>query len=137
MIHYNELSRDEIETIHLGNEQNILVEKVNYDGPNVFLDHDENDQTTAKYLKLIKSKESYERRYLDDVYGLIDGVKNGIGRAILPVHLIKSEKALQILDPKHALNFPVILHFYKQPYYSELHSQLVSHLKKGCEILNH
>jgi DNA-binding transcriptional LysR family regulator len=133
MIHYHELIRDEIETVSLGNEKNVLVEKANYDGPNVFLDHDENDQTTAKYLKLIKSKESYDRRYLDDVYGLIDGVKNGIGRALLPEHLIKGEKGLHIADKKHPLYFPVILHYFRQPYYPELHKQVVSHLADGCQ----
>lgn len=128
MIHYNEWIRDEVETISLGREKNVLVELNKYDGPNIFLDHDENDQTTAKYLKLIKSKEQYDRRYLDDVYGLIDGVKNGLGRAILPEHLIKNEKTLQIVDKKHVLYFPVVLHFFKQPYYSELHEQITSYL---------
>lgn len=132
MVHYNELIRDEIETITLGQEKNVLVEKVNYDGPNVFLDHDENDQTTARYLKLIKSKASYERRYLDDAYGLIDGVKNGIGRALVPEHLIKGQKGLHIADIKNYLYFPVILHYFKQPYYSDLHKQVVTHLVDGC-----
>lgn len=130
MIHYNELVRDEIETANLGSEKNVLVEKINYDGPNVFLDHDENDQTTAKYLKLITSEESHDRRYLDDVNGLIDGVKNGIGRALVPEHLIKGEK--DIVDRKNPLFFQVILHFFKQPYYSGLHEQVVAHLKIGC-----
>lgn len=132
MIHYTEHVRDEIETVHLGIEKNVLVEKVNYDGPNVFLDHDENDSTTAKYLKLIKAKEFYDRRYLDDVYGLIDGVKNSLGRALVPEHLIKGEKGLHIADRKNPLFFPVILHFFKQPYYSELHEQVVASLTTGC-----
>ena len=88
MIHYNPIYKDEIETVELGTETNVMVERKGYDGPNIFLDHDENDQATAKYLKLIKSKTKYERRYLDDVYGLIDGVKLGLGRAIIPTHLI-------------------------------------------------
>ncbi len=131
MIHYNEWVKDDIETRLLGNERNICVERSGYRGPEVFLDHDENDQTTAKYLKMIKSKKSYERRYLDDVYGLIDGVKNGIGRAIVPEHLIQSERKIRIVDDKNVLHFPVIMHFYKQPYYTELHTHIIQHLELG------
>ena len=133
MVHYEELIRDDVETLLLGREKNVLVEKKGYNGPSIFLDHDENDQTTAKYLKLIKSKKNYQRRYLDEVYGLIDGVKNDLGRALVPEHLIKKEKELSIVDKKNHLIFPVILHYFKQPYYSELHHQILECLIKGCK----
>jgi DNA-binding transcriptional LysR family regulator len=85
------LNRDEIECVKLGTEQNVLVEKENYKGPDIYLDHNETDETTLKYLRKFGSAKKLSRRYLDDVYGLLDGVKLGLGKAILPVHLILSE----------------------------------------------
>ncbi|MCJ8277291.1 MAG: LysR family transcriptional regulator, partial [Bdellovibrionales bacterium] len=55
MIHYNTFHKDEIETLNLGEEENVLVEKKNYKGPNIFLDHDERDEATARYLKMTKN----------------------------------------------------------------------------------
>jgi len=132
MIHYDELVRDDIETLRLGEEKNILVEKRGYKGPDVYLDHDENDQTTARYLRLQKINKNYERRYLDDVYGLIDGVKNGIGRAVIPEHLIKKERSVKIVGKKISLAFPVILHFFRQPYYTDLHKKILAQLLENC-----
>ena len=68
-------------------------------------------------------------RYLDDVYGLIDGVKNGYGQAILPVHLIDGEKDLEIVDPKRTLRVSVYLQFYTQPYYRRVHSYFLSEIE--------
>ncbi|MEM7647247.1 MAG: hypothetical protein AAF203_10075, partial [Pseudomonadota bacterium] len=128
MIHYDPWYKDEIETVLIGHEENVLVEKAGYQGPNIFLDHDERDQATARYLKMIKSKKPYQRRYLDDVYGLIDGVKLGLGRAIIPTHLIKKEKQIKIINKQTLLKFPVILHYYRQPFYTDLHTQIVETL---------
>lgn len=131
MIYYNDLIKDNVEILPLGTERNYLAEKKGYCGEEIFLDHDENDQTTARYLKLFKKQKSYKRRYLDDVYGLIDGVKNGLGRAVIPEHLIVQEPSLKIINKSKSVDFPVKLHFFKQPFYSSLHSQLISVLKKG------
>ncbi|MCB0419835.1 MAG: LysR family transcriptional regulator [Bdellovibrionales bacterium] len=132
MVLYNEWVRDELVTMHLADEINYLTEKKGYSGPNLFLDHHEKDQTTALYLKMKKSKGRMERRYLDDVYGLIDGVKLGIGRAVLPYHLIKDERSIKIVDKKTALSFPVYLHYLHQPFYSDLHKAVVEALTLRC-----
>lgn len=132
MVLYDEIIRDSVETLFLGNEIDVLTEKKGYRGPDIYLDHDENDQTTSKYFRLKGIKKKIHRRYLDDVYGLIDGVKNGLGRAILPVHLIRKEKDLKIVDRKTAIKFPVFLHYHRQPFYTHLHNEIVSHLKLHC-----
>lgn len=130
MIHYQSFERDELEAFHLANEVNVLVEKKGYKGANIFLDHDEQDDTTSKYLKMTKNRNKFTRRYLDDVYGLLDGVRLGLGRAIVPVHLIKNEKGLKPINKDKTLNFPVILHFNRQPYYTDLHNQLIEILRR-------
>ena len=130
MIHYNPIIKDQYEREHLGKEVNALVERKSGNSNDLFLDHDENDQTTSQYLeKYAKGKLNTPRLFLDDVYGLIDGVKEGIGRAVLPVHLIQKDKDIKILSPKKQIHFPVILHYQRKPYYSPLHEEIVSRLK--------
>lgn len=74
----------------------------------IYLDHDENDQTTKTYFSRSKSTfKPLTMRYLDDVYGLIDGVKNGFGKAVLPMHLIENETTLEIIDLQKRLKVPV------------------------------
>lgn len=121
--------RSEIESFELGKEQNVLVERKDYRGPDVYLDHDEDDQTTFRYLKLaaIKAK-SIQRLYLDDVHGILNGVRLGLGRAVLPLHLIQEEKQLHVLHPEKVLKSPYYLSYYRQPFYSKLHQGVVSAL---------
>ena len=76
MIHYHSIIKDEFERVFLGKEDNVLMERKGGAFSNNFLDHDENDQTTSRYLeKYAKDKINNPRLYLDDVYGLIDGVR--------------------------------------------------------------
>ena len=129
MIINYEMNQGGIESLYLGDEKNVLVEKRGYKGDDVYLDHDENDQITSQYLKMIKHKTSYDRNFMDDVYGLIDGVKNGLGRAVIPRHLISEDKNVRIVNNTE-LKIPIYLHFYTQPYYSKLHDLVVEGLKK-------
>ncbi len=124
-------TREELERISLGKERNVLVQKRKYNGPEIFLDHDENDTTTKDYLKLAGRKsKKIERRYLDDIHGLIAGVRRGFGRAVIPKHLLTGE--FEILDPEMVLEIPVFLYFYSQPYYSKLHTKIVNALVEGA-----
>jgi DNA-binding transcriptional LysR family regulator len=124
--------RDDLEILKLGEEQSVLVESKKNRSADFYLDHDENDATTLRYLKLagLPSKK-IRRRYLDDVYGLIDGVKLGLGRAILPLHLIEDDAELRILHPKTLLREPIYLVFYRQPYYTKLHEAVTASLISG------
>lgn len=118
--------REEIESIFLGIEDNVLVESKNYPKVETYLDHDKTDVTTSSYFKIIKKDHTkINKRYLDDVYGLIDGVKSGFGKAILPKHLIKNEKDLKVINPKVKLSVSVYLNYYKQPYYTSLQKEVI------------
>ena len=136
----DKIDREELESLVLGEELNVLVEKKGYKGPEVYLDHDADDQTTALYMKLAKRKTGdLQRRYLDDVYGLVDGVRAGIGRAVLPMHLIKEHlkgtDGLHVIKPEVVLRIPVVLHYYKQPYYTRLHQAVTAALSQNCRKL--
>jgi len=138
------LESEGVESIFLGNEVNVLTHSLTYskskkERSDVFLDHDEQDQTTFKFLKSqsAEPREEIRRVYLDDIYGIIDGVISGLGRAVLPRHLIERNSLIEV-DPKFkAVESPVFLNYYRQPYYSRLHTlvqgalvrELKSHLK--------
>lgn len=132
MILDDRIERAEFERLHLGNEKNVLVEHKNYTGSDIFLDHDAQDMTTINYLK--KSKQPYkdlQRLYLDNVFGIIEGVRLKLGRAVLPLHLVKNEKDFLIINTLQQLEIPVYLYYFNQPYYSRLHTETVEALKIG------
>ncbi len=132
MILDNRLDREELERINLGFEHNVLVQAKKYAGPEIYLDHDENDTVTEDYFKVAKRKiRKFERRYLDDVYGLLDGVADSLGIAVLPMHLIANRRDLEIINHEIVLKTPVSLYFYKKPFYSKLHEVFLDQLIKN------
>ncbi len=121
-----QLSRDAVQSKEVGFEQNILIQKKNYSGPEIYLDHDEFDETTKKYLSRFKKKQKFERRYYDDAYSILEAVKLGLGIAVLPKHLVKSEPDLQIVDGKNVLESSIYLHYFKQDFFTQLQSEVIA-----------
>ena len=128
---------EEIETVALGSEEYVLVESTRYSPVEIYLDHDEIDQITWEYLKkfkLLSKKNSLQRRYVDDTEGLIAGAKQGLGKAVVPKHLLDKKMNLRILHPTQILKTPVILHYYKMPYYSELQKKVLETLTTNAPM---
>ncbi len=121
-----------VRSVPLGNEEYVLVEGRAYRGDPIYLDHDEDDLTTHRYLQAARKPTSGRRQYLDDIYGLLDAVREGLGRAVLPRHLTRSERGLRILNQSVVLQSPVVLNFHEQPFYSNLHKAIVSTLEERC-----
>lgn len=119
-----------IQTDFLGFEDNVMVESKKYKFSGHYLDHDSKDVTTSSYFKLKPElAKSTKKRYLDDVYGLIDGVKLGLGRAVLPTHLISDQKDLKVLFPKTKLQVPIYLLYYKNSYHTRLEKAVINAIK--------
>jgi DNA-binding transcriptional LysR family regulator len=118
------LELEGVESVFLGNEVNVVAHaKSKKSRKDVFLDHDERDQTTLKFFReQSRSTSEMKRIYLDDIYGIIDGVVMGMGRAVLPKHLIEQHQSLEIDKSFKAVESPVFLNYYRQPYYSRLHA---------------
>jgi DNA-binding transcriptional LysR family regulator len=129
-----ELESEGIEAVSLGYEDNVLVTDRARTAPeDVYLDHDERDQVTTRYLRLQGRRGTRVRRqFLDEVYAIMDGVRLGLGQAVLPRHLIADEPGLFEVRGLKPLRLPVILHHYRQPYYTRLHSAVVDALRAGA-----
>lgn len=121
-----------IESLFLGYEENVMICAAGKKKQAIqwILDHDELDEVSVKYQRINKiSSKKLNKRYLDDVYGLIDGVRHGLGVAVVPLHMIEHYKDLEILHSEKILSTEVWLHFYQQPYYTKLHNQVLSAVK--------
>ncbi len=127
----SKIDREDLSHVLLGYEENVLVKSKKYAPREVYLDHDEDDETTLRYLKLLGKKSlNLNRMYLDEVYGLLDGVKKGLGYSVLPKHLIRDHKDLNIVNPHTVLKIPIYLHFYAQSYYPRIHQSVIDALEK-------
>src|SRR5690606_20163679 len=92
---------------------------------NVFLDHDPEDPTTTQFFKLQGGDiPRFDRKFFDDIYGILDAVALGIGRAIVPRHLAKLDERIKIISGYKPLEIPLYLHYRKKPYYTKLHTQV-------------
>lgn len=128
MILDKELQSENLVSKLLGYEENVLVSAKRCSQRDIYLDHDESDQTTVRYLRK-KSSAGLKRSYFDDVYGLIDGVKQGVGVAVLPKHLIENVKGLVVINPDRVLKVPIVLHYYQQPFYTKLQRAVITALR--------
>jgi DNA-binding transcriptional LysR family regulator len=135
MILDHDIKRDDYVSKTLGHERFVLASPKN-GSSKVYLDHDENDETTFKYLRISKGKK-IRRSFLSDIYGLMDGVEAGIGSAVLPLHLIHGRKNIIVSDDRELEN-PVVLNYNRQDHYPKLFSAvidtLISSSKKYLEI---
>jgi DNA-binding transcriptional LysR family regulator len=127
-----QLEDESLEKVPLGEEEYVLASPKKRKVPaDSFLDHDENDQTTSRFFQIQSTQRSgpMHRLFLDDIYGIMDGVKQGLGRAVLPKHLVENDPALQIEKGFKSLRTPIVLHYVKRPYYSKLHQAVINFLK--------
>ncbi len=95
----------------------------------VYLDHDMSDLTTTEFFRHNGQKEKLlKRSFLGDIYGIIDGVQEGLGRAVVPLHLISDTAKIKTVKGFKSLKTPVYLYRLRQPYYTRLHAAAVDAL---------
>ncbi len=131
-----EWKKEDLKGYKLGEEENVLVRsKLNKERENIFLDHDPQDSTTEDFMRLNGQKSrSFKRCYVDDIYGILEGVSLGWGSAIVPKHLIDSnpkyQDSIKIAKGFTPLKTPIWLYHYEQPYYTRLEQMVIDSL---CE----
>lgn len=127
------VDRIHFEGSYLGDEVNIMIEsKTRSTRSEVYLDHDADDQTTINYLRhqgIRKAK--IQRCFVDNVTGIIASVEAGLGRAVMPKHLVKGLKNIKPVADQKELIEPVYLYVLKQPFYSKLHQGVITELMEN------
>jgi DNA-binding transcriptional LysR family regulator len=128
------LDKSNLEAIKLGQEKYVLIEGRNRNSgrDDIFLDNDSADRATENFLKAQGKKSTkFRRSYFDDCYGIIDGVALGLGKAVMPEHLVADHSQIKISKDFKPYKVDVILHYYHQPFYSKLHQAVVETLSKA------
>ncbi len=115
----------------ISEEEVFLVESERCTRKTTYLDHDANDHATLDYFKKNGKDflQSFSRMYLDDIYGIIDGVKMGWGRAVVPKHLIANCKDLKKVSGFKSIKTSIYLIYAEQPYYPRLHKEIRREIK--------
>jgi len=131
----SERERMGIENLRLGVERNVLIESACYSGrEDCYIDHDPRDNFTGRYF-LIQTGATVPkmlRAYFDDIYGLIDAVADGVGRAAVPAYLIRPEHAVRMVPGFKPYEGAVFLSYHAQPCYTELQRAVIDSLQRGA-----
>ncbi|MES2855370.1 MAG: LysR family transcriptional regulator [Bdellovibrionota bacterium] len=133
------IERPDIESVLLGHEENVLVRptRANW-AEDVFLDHDADDTTTNDFFRLQKTTPTkFKRRYMDEIYSVIDGVIEGYGQAIIPKHL-SDVKGIEVVRGMKPMKVPIYAMRFKQAFYTRLQGEafdlLVSEVKSSLKV---
>lgn len=133
-----ECERMGVENAQIGVERNVLIESARFDvRPDCYIDHEPRDNFTERFFlrQTGSTVPKMQRVYFDDIYGLIDAVSQGIGRAVVPVHLVRPEHEVRAVAGYRPFEVPVLLQFHTQPYYTKLQSAVIDTLKRECPPL--
>lgn len=120
-----------IEEVVIGREEYVVIESTRHKNvPAFFLDHGPHDNATESYFKFQKKQTLPQRRFMGEVYAILDGVAAGLGRAVMSVHLVKDDRRFHIVSGYKPYERPLVLCFYRQSYYSPVHQQLLQILSQ-------
>jgi DNA-binding transcriptional LysR family regulator len=128
------LNSPSIEKYLLGYEEYIVIESLEYTCPkNIYLDNSNEDTATEQFFNAQEgSTPKYGRRFMGETYGIIAGVEAGLGRSVMPIHLLSGRPHLKKVEGFNLYKREITLHYKKQSYYSKLHKQVVEKLRANC-----
>jgi DNA-binding transcriptional LysR family regulator len=129
--------RADIETVQLGQEECVMADSAEFpvEGE-IYLDHDPEDPTTAKFFSLQSGKlPEYRRSFMDEIYAITDAVALGLGKAVISRHLVARDPRIRIETGYRSMFVPVLLHYHKQPFYTALQRAVIEELKQRCPTL--
>lgn len=122
--YYPSLSRSNSKKI--GDEEYVIIESSRHKNiPNVYFDHTYLDNATSSFFEYQNNTQDYTRKYVSDVYGIIDCVKSGLGKAVMSKHLVDKESQLNIIRSKKSYKRPIVLSYMTQSYYSPIHLKVL------------
>jgi len=116
----------------IGHEEFVVIESTKHETPaDLYLDHGPEDNATEAYFRdQAKAPKFYRRSFMGDVYGIIDGVEAGLGRAVMSRHLIVNNHKVKQIKGYSAYKRAVTLHYFEQPYYSRLAKAILEEIRE-------
>lgn len=122
---------DLVESEHIFDEDYVLVKPKENPHVDVYLDHDPQDQTTISFLRTHGlAIHNLKRSFCDDIYGVLDGVRFGVGRAIVPRHLIHGVDGIVLEESFEGLRSPVFFHWKRSQRENKLTQDVREAIKK-------
>jgi DNA-binding transcriptional LysR family regulator len=119
-----------LEEHNLGVERYVLIESsIKNARKCTYLDHDEGDKYTTDFFALQGWEDrKFSRSYLDDNHGILSGVQQGLGKAVVPIHLLRTQSGIKVVKGLTPLEKPIYFYYFKQNFYSRLHQEVVKAL---------
>ncbi|MFK7827009.1 MAG: LysR family transcriptional regulator [Oligoflexales bacterium] len=120
----------------IGYESYVVIESNTCEtNPNVYIDNSPEDIATEAFFRSQPQlTPKYQRIFLGDCYGIIDGVEKGLGRAVMPAHLLQSNDRIQIVKGFNAYLLEVYLNYFSQPFYSPIQKEIIRHIKERAPL---
>ncbi len=131
-------SRAGFESLRLGCEQNVLVRGRQANLRNdLYLDHNVHDDFTEQFFSIqgISTGGSLRRSFCADIYGIIDAVAAGLGKGVVPLHMVEHDPRIVVIREAGILETDVNLQFQTREHYSKLHTEVVHALQEGVPRL--
>lgn len=127
------LKKQEVENHLIGHEEYVLIQSTAKSARReLYIDMDEDDTITQDFFNIQSRKTGeFKRNFLSDIYSIIDGVKLGMGRAVVPLHLINDVKGVEVVSGYTSMMVPVHLCYYKQAFFTALQTQAIELIQKG------
>lgn len=124
------MQKPHISEVLLGHEEYVVIESSKHkNSPNVYLDHNPQDTATESFFAAQKNApKNYIRSYMGDIYGVLDGVEEGLGRAVMSKHLLKDRKNIKVISGYKTHSREVVLHHFKRDYIPRLQSAAIKEL---------
>lgn len=121
-----------LESFAIGKEEYVIIEsRINKVKNNLYLDHGPHDNATDSYLSFQGNQNDYQRNFMGDVYGIIRGVSEGLGKAVMSKHLIKDNPNFIIKKYPKRYYRKLYLSYYKRDYLSPLMENCINLLKEN------
>ncbi len=131
------VSKATIAQERIGYEEYVVIEdEKGIAKKDVYLDNAPSDQVTANFFRAQKKPApAYQRLFMHDCYGIMDGVAAGLGRAVMPAHLLRDDKRIRLVAGYKPYLVAVHLQFYKQTRYSRVFSKVIEQLRNEMPSL--
>ena len=124
------LEKQGIDNHLLGYEENVLVQASGKrESRDIYLDHDEDDMTTFDFMKSQGRKTlKLQRNYFANIHSILEAVKLGLGKAVMPLHIAETTKGIEIDGNFKSQKVPVYLAHYAMPFYTDLQKLVIQKL---------